>query len=43
MTGNVTPLGIGDGGMKIRGFKEPGDLNTVQKHYVLYVIQFCVF
>jgi hypothetical protein len=30
MTGNVTSLGIGDGGRKIRGIKEPGDPNTVQ-------------
>jgi hypothetical protein len=30
MTGNVTSLGIGDGGKKIRGVREPGNLNTVQ-------------
>jgi hypothetical protein len=30
MTGDVTSLGIGDGGRKIRGIKEPGDSNTVQ-------------
>jgi hypothetical protein len=29
MTGNVMSLGIGDEGRKIRGVKEPGDLNTV--------------
>jgi hypothetical protein len=34
MTGNVTSLGIGDGGKKIRGVKEPGDLNTV--HIFVY-------
>jgi hypothetical protein len=32
MTGNVTSLGIGDGGRKIRGIKEPGDPNTVHLH-----------
>jgi hypothetical protein len=30
--GNVTSLGIGDGEMKIRGVKEPGNLNIV--HYI---------
>jgi hypothetical protein len=36
MTENVTSLGIGDGGRKIRGIKEPGDPNTV--HTILYLI-----
>jgi hypothetical protein len=30
MTGNAMSLGIGDGGKKIGGVKEPGNLNTVQ-------------
>jgi hypothetical protein len=32
MTGNVTSLGIGDGGKKIRGVKKPVNLNTVHIH-----------